>query len=214
MGFTVMCAALLLSFCREAGENIRDVVGIKGSASAFHGDMLRHTTLSSDLRSAVARRSSELEKLLQSPDIVAFIKSIPDAPEPSTEQIQALDARWTQAAPEDELVRKISDNACSKHLQTFRNEHLAFAEIFVTNTRGFNICQSNKTSDFYQADEGWWREGYSDGKGRRGYGSIEFDESARIESIPVHTPVYDPETRKVIGIAKGVLNLTRILAEL
>lgn len=215
IGFTGMCTALLLSFCRDAGDSIRDLTTSTKEGSAFSPDLLRHTTLTSDIRAVVARRCSELEKLLKSPDIVEFTKRLPARNVAlSGDEIRKFDQDWATAQPNDELLSKVSDNQCSKHLLTFQHDNPVFAEIFITDTNGLNICQTNKTSDYYQADEDWWKEGYREGLGQAGFGSIEFDKSAGMEAIPLHIPIYDPQTHQVLGLAKGVLNLTRVLAEL
>ena len=116
-------------------------------------------------------------------------------------QIEALDKDWR--TPRSELPEKLTDRKCNQSLKLFQRTFPGFAEIFVTNARGVNVCQTNKTSDYYQADEDWWRQTFSRGEWRRD--SLEFDESAGVFAIPVYLPVRDPDRGGVIGVAKAVV---------
>ncbi len=66
-----------------------------------------------------------------------------------------------------------------------------------------NVCQTNKITDYYQADEGWWQETFAMGKACRA--APEFDESAKVFALPLYVPVRDPTSGKIIGVAKAVV---------
>ncbi|MBN8550367.1 MAG: cache domain-containing protein [Deltaproteobacteria bacterium] len=211
----VVAAALFLASCRDSQERTSQSPALSNEVAAIRTEIGRHRSLSADIRAAVTKQGAELDKLLSNPQIESFVKAASaNQRAPNSTETAALDAAWAQAGAGDPLVRKVSDNPCSTQLLAFQKEHPVFAEIFITDSNGFNICQTNKTSDYFQADEGWWKEGYSDGKGAIGFGSIELDKSAGIEAIPIHLPIYDSNSHVAIGVAKGVLNLTRIIAEL
>ena len=116
-------------------------------------------------------------------------------------QIDALDKQWRR--PGEELPAKLTDKKCNESLKFFQKTFKAFAEIFVTNERGLNVCQTNKTTDYYQADEKWWSQTYKLGKMR--HDPPEFDESAGVFAIPVYLPVRDPASGVVIGVAKAII---------
>ena len=73
---------------------------------------------------------------------------------------------------------------------------------------------TNKTSDYYQADEAWWTETYANGLGKSLFGAIEYDESALAEAIPIYVPITDPDTGSAIGVMKAVCDITAIKMEL
>jgi hypothetical protein len=73
---------------------------------------------------------------------------------------------------------------------------------------------TNKTSDYYQADEDWWVRAFAGDQGHFYYDEIEYDESAMSEAIPVYIPVIDPQTQKAIGVIKAVVDLVTIRMEL
>ncbi|MEK7090191.1 MAG: hypothetical protein AAB930_01245, partial [Patescibacteria group bacterium] len=111
-------------------------------------------------------------------------------------------------------AKQFQEDPAAHKLIEFQEENPAFSEIFITDKFGLNVAQTNKTSDFYQADEEWWTGSYNDGKGREYHGAIEFDESAQAEAISVYIPVFDAESGELIGIAKAVLNIAAIKLEL
>ena len=73
---------------------------------------------------------------------------------------------------------------------------------------------TNKTSDYYQADEDWWIQSYNEGQGKTFHGAIEYDESAKAEAIPLYMPIMDPDTNKAIGVMKVIIDITAIKMEL
>lgn len=95
-------------------------------------------------------------------------------------QIEELDREWRN--PGLEISRKLTDKDCNESLTLFQNTYGAYAEIFVTNVHGLNVCETNKTTDYYQADEEWWQRTFASGTTAR-QSTPEFDESAGVESI-------------------------------
>ena len=79
---------------------------------------------------------------------------------------------------------------------------------------GLNAGQTNKTTDYYQADEDWWIGAYNSGKGKASHGTIEFDESAQTEAISLYIPVMDGINNKAIGVIKAVVSITAIKMDL
>jgi len=120
----------------------------------------------------------------------------------TAEQIAVLDRKWRNSG--EEIARQLTDAKCNESLKLFQNSFKGFAEIFVANARGLNVCQTNKTTDYYQADEDWWERAFKGGELYR-HSSLEFDESAGVFAIPVHLPVRDPANGRVIGAAKAIV---------
>ena len=89
-----------------------------------------------------------------------------------------------------------------------------FPEIFVVDTYGLNVGQTNKTTDFYQADEDWWVRSYNEGVGLAFHGPIEFDESAQKVAIALYVPIIDPATSRAIGVVKAIVGIAFIKSEL
>ena len=121
------------------------------------------------------------------------------------EEITVLDTRWreTNVSEMTDDMRYFFTNNAASQLNEFQRQHPEFVEIFMTDKYGLNIAQTNKTTDYYQADEAWWVQTYYNGDGKAYVGAKEFDESAGLESIPLYTPVYS-DRGEVIGIIKAV----------
>lgn len=129
------------------------------------------------------------------------------------EDFAKLDAQWSSATAGDTFITKFLTNTVAKRLIEFQNANPGFTEIFVTDAVGLNIGQTNKTSDYYQADEGWWTGAYNDGKGASNWGEIEFDESSKTEAIALYVPMKDTDGT-VVGIIKAVLSIASISGQL
>jgi hypothetical protein len=132
----------------------------------------------------------------------------------SMQRIQELDKKWMAAAGEDQWVGSFMTNPAAKRLSEFQKSHAGFAEVFVADAKGLNVCQTNKTSDYYQADEDWWVVAFNDGKGKTHRSRIEYDESSRTRAISIYVPVMDPERAVAIGVCKAVVDLDALGQEL
>ena len=120
----------------------------------------------------------------------------------SNEQIKALDRTWIDSG--EEIVAKMTDFQCNESLRLFQASYAGFAEIFVTELNGLNVCVTNKTSDYYQADEDWWTRTIKQGKSWR-QTNLEFDKSAGVFAVPIYIPVRDPANGNLLGAAKAVV---------
>jgi hypothetical protein len=134
----------------------------------------------------------------------------------SLDEIFQKDRQWQEMDGVEGWVKDFLINPAAELLIAFQDadDHQGYSEIFITDARGLNVAMTNKTSDYYQADEDWWVKAYADGAGHAYYGDIEFDESAMTEAISVYIPLRAPETQHVIGIMKAVIDITAIKREL
>lgn len=130
----------------------------------------------------------------------------------SDEEILERDARWQATTGIDEFIKPFLTNDCADVLVEFQEAHDGFPELLVTDSRGLLVAASNKSTDYLQADEGWWTKTYDEGCGHTG--PLEYDKSARSESISVCVPIYDPHGHRVIGVIKAVCDVTAIKLEL
>ena len=82
------------------------------------------------------------------------------------------------------------------------------AEVFVTESNGFNIAYADPTSDFVQSDESWWIAAKQRGKAMS---EPEIDESARASVIPFSQAVIDPNTGEFLGIVKMGIPINNLI---
>jgi len=82
-----------------------------------------------------------------------------------------------------------------------------FAEVFVTNRFGANVAQTNRTSDYRQDDEEWWRAAIRDGLY---IGDLGFDSSAGVHSTDICIRIDDAGGQPA-GVLKAVLNIEPVI---
>ncbi len=79
------------------------------------------------------------------------------------------------------------------------------SEIFITDRSGALVATTNKTSDYFQADEEWWQRSYNNGLGAVYATAMEWDESSDTYGFSIACPIVGAQAR-VIGIMKVVID--------
>jgi methyl-accepting chemotaxis protein len=82
-----------------------------------------------------------------------------------------------------------------------------FAEMFVTESHGFTVLASSRTSDLVQRDETWWQRAVAEGLYE---GDAKFDSSAGVASLEFDVAVRAPRVQRPIGVLKAVFALDRL----
>jgi methyl-accepting chemotaxis protein len=82
-----------------------------------------------------------------------------------------------------------------------------FAEIFFTESHGYSVLASNRTSDFVQSDEEWWRRAAADGVYE---GVPRYDSSAAAVSLEYDVAIRAPRVAAPVGVLKAVFALDRL----
>ena len=128
--------------------------------------------------------------------------------------MQARDEQWQAADAanndNDPLVRQFLVNAASKELVKFQNAFPSHVEVFITDSNGGLVAATNRTSDYYQADEAWWKAAYNNGQGATYISEPKYDQSAGIFGIQIALPIRDSETRQVLGIIRTTYQISEV----
>lgn len=134
------------------------------------------------------------------------------SPKIVTWQIEDIERQWPDLEEEDQLLRDILQNGLADTFNAFRSVESAFGEIFATDAAGRLVASTDKTTDYWQADEEWWKNAYNNGYGQLHISEIEYDESVQAYSTGICVPVMAIEDGKerVVGIIKGVLAVSHI----
>jgi len=134
--------------------------------------------------------------------------------------LDRLDAQWRAADAADNnndpLVREHLNNAVAREVTKYQQAFPDNIEVFITDVYGGLVGSTNRTSDYYQADEGWWQAAYNGGQGGVYIGQPEFDESAGAIGSQIALPLRDSRTGEIIGILRTtfvISPLTTILGE-
>lgn len=104
-------------------------------------------------------------------------------------------------------TRTLDVDARTRQFLLDRAASLDLAEVLVTDINGYNAITTEKTSDFVQSDEAWWREARETG---RTPATAAFDESAGRVSISVAGAVRDRDSTPAAGVMKVVYGLAAL----
>ena len=130
-------------------------------------------------------------------------------------EIARLDQAWKDGdASVEVLVRRVNDNSVSVHLRAFVQQFPEEVEVFVTDRQGLNVAMTDRTSDYLQADEGWWRNTYREGQGAVFISDVEFDDSTGMWALDIGVPVRDPQSAEVIGVLRGTVDVSSVFSSL
>jgi len=124
-----------------------------------------------------------------------------------------MDKKWAGASSDDPFVKAYLGSRISISMQDVVRLRRNISEFFITDKFGGLVAASNKTSDFYQADEDWWQAAFNGGKGKDYIGDIEFDSSTGTLGIPFAIPIRN-KTGDLIGICKAVVDASSFFSAL
>ena len=125
-----------------------------------------------------------------------------------------IESDWARMRGDAGVLRQILEHPASQFLRRQNEIHATFREILATDARGRLIAATNKTSDYYQADEQWWLRAFLQGMGASYVGDLAFDESANSYGIEIAQPIHDAESGVVIGVVKGILDSPALFSRL
>ena len=169
------------------------------------------------MQSEINTKIEQSRKLVNLPQIQeSLIKSNMEFKESGfpEEIIAQVEQRWQSSDPEtpNSITFNLIHNSAADVLRSVieidekSETQFKYAEIFVTNTYGANIAQTEKTSDYRQDDEVWWQKAKENGifLSQGGY-----DESAGVYASDIAIKILDSEGN-FIGILKAVVNVESI----
>ncbi len=189
---------------------------------ASTGEEMVHYGRSALLRSAdvVDGSAKALQALALSPTVVEAVRVanrayVGRAQADIDAEIARLDQAWKDKdASVEVLARRINDNSVSAHLRAFVQQFPEEVEVFVTDRQGLNVAMTDRTSDYLQADEGWWQNAYHEGQGAVFISEVEFDDSTGVWALDIGVPVRDPQSAEVIGVLRGTVDVSAIFSSL
>jgi hypothetical protein len=125
-------------------------------------------------------------------------------------RVNQLDQDWQRGAATD-VKKSLLDNTASRFLADVARQNPIYRELLLTDLQGRLVAASNVTSDYFQADEDWWRTAFGDGvSGRAHVGDVQWDESAGIFALDIALPVAEPGSERLAGILKIAADVREI----
>ena len=124
------------------------------------------------------------------------------------DQIKDMDKKWRAHAGIADYMQAMMDSVSGKHLTGILNSAPYYAEIFVMDNQGGNVCMTGKTSDYWQGDEAKFKKSFAGGAGGVFVDEVEFDDSTQAYLVQVSIPVKDGD--KVIGAITFGIDVDKI----
>lgn len=136
-------------------------------------------------------------------------------PEAIRTMLERLDERWVNEEDTSSFVQSRLNNLTARELVNFQRLYPANQDIFVTDKNGALVAATNRTTDFYFADQEWWQEAVESEPGQFAFGAPEFDANRGILKIILALPVYDErDSSNLIGVLYTNYILTDLLQAL
>ena len=123
-----------------------------------------------------------------------------------------IDGLWQKDPAAAEARVGVLKTPASVYLADIVKNDSIYREIIVTDLHGRLVAASNLTSDYAQADEGWWMNAFDEGRGRVYVSDVKRDESAHVYAFEIAVPVPSPDGKALAGIMKVVADSREMLA--
>ena len=125
-----------------------------------------------------------------------------------TDDIDALDKSWRAGVDggDHALIDKVLANSLSEFLRERQmGSNGVITEIFVTDSKGLNVGQSDVTSDYWQGDEAKWQKTYGTGAADAIFvDEAEKDESTQMLQSQVSMTLADDSGAPIGAITVGI----------
>jgi len=170
------------------------------------------------MRRVIEKEIDEVHSLAISPFIRKYIEDAnlkynSKGNEDIIREINSIENVWPRLKENSPILRGIINNEIAEYIKEYRKrEGEEYAEIFITDAKGAVIAATNKTSDYFQADEKWWEEAYNNGKGSVYLSDVEYDESAKVFALNFCIPIMDKSNKRVIGIIKVIADIKHLFS--
>ena len=156
-------------------------------------------------RNKVAMDSLALNKFVQDSVAEANLNGTSDVT-----LLTVVDQRWRSASDNNSLIRGVLDNELADELLELQARLPQYAEIFITDRYGAIIASTDRTSDYYQADEEWWQNAWNKGAGKVYISEPVFDESAGVYAINIALPIPAHESSEIIGVLRATVDINEM----
>ena len=104
-------------------------------------------------------------------------------------------------------------NTAARFLSDVTRQDPVYREVLLTDRFGRLVAASERTTDYFQADEVWWKEAYGDGvHGQVFVTGAVYDESAQSHAIQIAVPVTNASETTVVGVLKVIADIRELSA--
>jgi putative methionine-R-sulfoxide reductase with GAF domain/HAMP domain-containing protein len=137
----------------------------------------------------------------------------------SREDIEATlldtDFRWLRASDTNPLIQQKMDNEITEELLKYTTAFPENAELFITDRYGALVAMTQRTTDYYQADEEWWIEAYNSGFGGIFVATPEYDRSTDVLGIAIAVPIFSQpasgQAKEFVGVMRTTYRIDALV---
>jgi hypothetical protein len=155
-------------------------------------------------RSLVKFAQQTLVTFGEDPQLVALVAKSSASPQ-DVAKLRALDVRWQKKDNIEAFVKTLMASPASQRLAALIGKHPYVPEAFIMDAQGTIIGETNRTSTYWKGEQQKFTAAYADGDGAIWYGTLEFDESTKTNSVQVSVPVV--KGGKAIGAICFTVNI-------
>ena len=121
-----------------------------------------------------------------------------------------LDETWGSASDNHSLIVGVLNNDLAGELRELQARLPQYSELFVTDRNGAVIASTDRTSDYYQADEKWWQSAWNEGQGKVYISHPIFDDSVGIYAVEMALPIPAHNRSDIVGVLRATVNITEL----
>ena len=125
--------------------------------------------------------------------------------------VMEMDRRWQADRAAVAAHSGLLQSAASQFLADIVGHDPIYREILVTDRQGRLVAASNVTSDYFQADEDWWKASFDEGRGRVVVSDVRRDQSSGVYAFEISVPEPAPTGEQIAGVMKIVADSREML---
>lgn len=173
-------------------------------------DVARQTAASVD--AYVFRRILDVSLIGRSPELRREAAASSVRPL-DTARVEAIDGVWMNRQVDLPEKTALMRTPASRYLADLVKQDRIYREMILTDRVGRLVAASGETSDYFQADEDWWKAAAGDGRAPgASVSDVRWDESTRTHAVEIAVPVQEPDSEAFAGLLKVVVDSRELLA--
>ena len=152
--------------------------------------------------------TSDVQKLLLVLVEPPIQSAISDPVKLSQRELDDRDRKWPTLPEDSPWMKEVLGNRAAQCLRQMQVVDGRIRQLMITDRFGQLVASTNRTEDFFQADEEWWQQAYAGGKGRIFIPQIGYNtEASKAWTIDLCVPIKSGDS--VIGVAKAEIDVSQ-----
>ncbi|MBN8732993.1 MAG: cache domain-containing protein [Acidobacteria bacterium] len=195
-----------LYFITQANNSLEETIG------SHYQTMARITA--AEVSGYIEERVLGVALLASEPALVSAVKTANQTYTGMTDdaiaaRMKRMDDVWNTGQASAEVTAMLASPASRLLLRAHQLDPRVL-RITVTDAKGGTVAATHKSMDFYQADEDYWKNIYSSGRGATSLTDVLYDDATHAHYIGVGVPILEPETNRFIGTLDALVNVNSL----